>query len=100
MIGLDLGVRVPRAAATAAVEDLYESDSALYKPPRRKAQLAESLCLPTIDAVHRSRTIGFLLKLERLGNRGLHLEGQLVGFDSGPKLGIIRVVDAPAGGER
>ena len=43
VVGLDAGVRVPGAAAAAAVEDLHEAHAALDQPPGRQAQLAERL---------------------------------------------------------
>ncbi len=44
-------VRVPRAAAAAAVEDLHEAHAALDQPPGRQAELAERLRGVVVQAV-------------------------------------------------
>ena len=46
VIVLDVGVRVPFAAAAAAVEELHEAHAALDEPPRDEAVLAESFASP------------------------------------------------------
>ena len=45
VVGLDLRVRIPLAAAAAAVEELHEAHAALDEPARDEALLAERLCV-------------------------------------------------------
>src|SRR5687767_753763 len=77
VIPLDLRMRIPRAALAAAVEELDEAHAALDETASREAQLAEFFGVGLVHAVKRPCRLRFLLELERFGDRGLHLEGQL-----------------------
>src|SRR6516225_12408472 len=94
MVFLDPGVRVPGAAATATVENLYEPDASLHQPAGHQAQLAERACGLLIEAVKLACCLAFLFQLQGFGDGCLHAEGQFIRFDPRPQGRVIRIIDA------
>src|SRR5262245_52865408 len=87
-------MRIPGAAATSSVEDLDEADSPLHQPASGEAQLSETFGSVVVHAIQGVDMGRLAVDVESFRYCGLHLEGQLVGFDSSAKALVIRVIDA------
>ena len=59
VVALDLGVRIPFAAAAAAMKDLHKAHAAFHQAPRRQALFAERFGLALIQAVQLARGRAF-----------------------------------------
>src|SRR5437867_10947918 len=94
MVALDIRVRIPFAAAAAAVKELDEADAALNQTPRDQALLAEGPRFRFVNSVERPGGGRFFVELQSFGNRSLHLKRQFVGLDASAQVLVVRIIDA------
>src|SRR5262249_3769494 len=94
VIGANAGMRVPRAAAPAAVEDLHVAHATFDEATGGQAKLPEVLRIWLVQAVEPAGRFGFLLKLKRVGDGGLHAGRQLIGANAGAQGRIVWIFNA------
>ena len=87
VVGFDLGVRVPLAAA--AVVELHEAHAALDEATRQQAVPAHDLGLRIVDAVELFDGFRFALQIDGFRRFRLHAKGEFVGADAGVEFGVV-----------